>query len=203
MNLLLSTDLVICFALQMEECDLFHDSDSFAEDACDNALELLDIHGDTLPVTIVKLTSTDSSSKINLFNFIAGGLTESMDHTHDSWTVSTTMLKNDILHERIRDTCREHLRNDLSFTQTKLEYFEKNAPSFVVAEKLPCSGDDELVNAQWYRDRESEIDNRKAYKYSHSNNRGLFVRIFEPASPSVMQVGLPDGKIHTTKLVGT
>lgn len=159
-------------------------------------MDSLHIAGNSLPVTIVTLTSTDPSSEIRLYNLVAGNLTQHLVHSDEHWTVSTTVLNNDALHEKIQESCRKHLKSDLSFDDSEIEHFESNAPHYLVTERITV-GDDKLTYAECTRDEDFEVDERRAYKYSNSNNKDIFFRIFEPASPADMCAAVPGQSFMT------
>ena len=135
-----------------------------------------------------------------LFNFIAGELSKEVNYSQDQSVVSTTEVKNDTLHSKIRELCKKHLRSDLGLKGScKLRLFEQNTPGFVVTEHLPDRCGENLKSLI---PGEENIGGRTAYKYTHPKHEELFFRIYEPASPSDMEIGTGSkSKTKASKLV--
>lgn len=160
-------------------------------------MDALDICGDTLPVTVVKISDNDSDPAVTLFYLVAGGILDDMDFSNERWEVTTRELRNDELHGQIQEHCKHDFLNTV--LSDKRKRFKKNTPAFTVTEVLPSFD----VQFDCLKPKPEDIGDRKAYRYTHSKNRELFVRVFEPASPSETDISVPGFSLKHTKLVST
>lgn len=156
-------------------------------------MEAMDICGDTLPLTVVSISNDNISPSVSLFYLVAGELAADMEFSNDHWLISTKRLKNDALHEQVQQHCRDNFLTKLD----KRHLFEKNTPGYAVTERLPSYGK-QIASVPYRRE---DLGGRISYRFSHSENDEVFVRIFEPASPSDTDIGVPGSPPKRTKMV--
>lgn len=111
-------------------------------------------------------------------------------------TASTIIVKNDSLYKAISNHCQNVLYPKLSHTVR--ERFKHETPCFMAIEDLPNGN---MVNIDYIEPEVCLVENRTCFQFTHSRDNNLSVQIFEPASPSELQIRLSNGNVLKTTLI--
>ena len=158
----------------------------------------MDVEGDNKKVNVQSMVykDRDSDSCITLYLFIAGKFEHNVEYSSEKWSVSTAEITNNFLFDIIERDGKRDLYGLLSDEQQKK--FEAHTPRFIVTETIPSVGE----GLESLLPHPTEVDGRKCFLYSHSQNDKLYIRVFEPASPSDTEFHAPNEEPLWTRLVG-
>ena len=189
--------------LQGGVCGYFHDSESSGGSEGSSAgidpldqLDLWNIEDDTEIVTIVSTFFKDTM-EICLHEFVAGKQSEpeKPHEESDKFRVTKTEIRNDFLHAQVEKKCESELYQIL--TTEQCNSFKRNTPKLIVSESIPSYIEDLASIIP----KIETVKGRNALDYCHSKNPELFVRVFEPRSPSDNEIHAPNQQTFKTKLM--
>lgn len=156
--------------------------------------------GDSLPVTLVECSSfmlpVDNTTQ--LYYFIAGTVVDDVQFKNDRQVSSTMTVLNDVLHGHIKAQCEIDLLSGLDHIMRRK--LEQHTPCFVVTERPPLFGTDEVNFASIKPSIQKDEHGRLFFSYVHSRNPDLYIQVFEPASPSPIKIHLSQGTVLTSTL---
>ena len=160
-------------------------------------LRNLNNKGDAKRITVLTLLYRHPKSTqktVCLHELIAGRLTNTGHCDSEELKITIREIYNDVLFEQIERQCEVELYSQLNSQQEKK--FQQNTPKIVVSKTIPKIGEDIKSIAP----RAIVANGRKAFLYEHSENPHVYVRVYEPASPSDNEVGAPNGEPLTMTL---
>lgn len=172
------------------------DSDADS-DADQGQMEASALPSNTLPVTVATISNGGNPSSVQLFCIVAGNCLDDIGYSHSNWALSRKVDEDDALHKQIKMCCQDELKKYPNMDGERLELFKRSTPGFIVTEVFPSKDETPVCVTPHVE----VIDGRTAYRYTHSDNAEVYVRIFEPASPSDIEFNSPDGPTTRTKLV--
>lgn len=154
--------------------------------------------GSSLPVTLMSCSSILlAEEEATLYAFIAGTTERPIQFRHDSYHIKSKTVFDDDLHEQIRVQCEVDLLSRVDeITRHKLE---KETPCFVITDKIPILGD-YPINFASMRPAPERLDGKLSFKYAHRGHPHLYIRVFEPASPSKVDIYFSDDTKLSTNL---
>lgn len=130
-----------------------------------------------------------------LYHLVAGPLQDNPKGSFENCQAVTTELTNDWLHREIQLTCQRDLYSQLN--PDEQQKLRENTPCFIVTEELPT----DQGEVQSIKPKLSEENGRRTYTCFHPRNIEMFVRVYEPASPSDCEYGAVGGEMLSSNLV--
>lgn len=146
-----------------------------------------------ITITKVRSNAAAGNNAPMLYHYVAGYYEDQLNQEN----ISRTVIENKNLHTEIKAKFELEFLSTLDEDQKSK--FLKYTPCFVMTEtELPINN--EHIKIATIKPTLTSVEGRSAYTYTHSKDRSLYIRIFEPASPSDVEISAGKGNRSHSRL---